>query len=223
MHRETVEMARAGDPIVLTIALNQVAADHYYLGENERALERAEESIAVARKRGLPFAAMMASIIRAPALGGVRGCEELEVLIAQLEASGARFQQAIALMHLVRAEFELGRMEEAQAALERAFACAKGAWAAELHRLKGEILLRQDARVHGGEADHCFRRALEIARDRKQKQIELMTATGLARLLRDQGRRDEARALLQPVYDWFTEGFDTAYLKDSKALLEELR
>ncbi len=72
------------------------------------------------------------------------------------------------------------------------------------------------------ESERCFRRALEIARGDEAKFEELQAATSLARLLRDQGRRDEARALLQPVYDWFTEGFDTADLKDAKALLDEL-
>jgi TOMM system kinase/cyclase fusion protein len=222
MGLQAIEMARAGDPIVLAIALTQAAADHYWLGEHERALERADEAIAIARKRGLPFAAMMAGIIRAPALGGVRGREELEVLMAQLEASGARFQQAYALLYLVRAEFELGRMEEARAALEGAFDGVLGAWASELHRLKGAILLRRDAHAHAEEAERSLRRALEVAREQEARSDELRAATSLARLLRDRGRSDEARALLQPVYDWFTEGFDTADLKDAKALLEEL-
>ncbi len=65
-------------------------------------------------------------------------------------------------------------------------------------------------------------RALEVSRRQTSKALELRAATSLARLFRDRGRRDEARALLAPVYAWFTEGFDTADLKDAKALLDEL-
>ena len=72
------------------------------------------------------------------------------------------------------------------------------------------------------EAESCFHRAIEIARSQKAKSWELRAATNLAGLWRDEGRTDEARELLAPVYDWFTEGFDTADLKDAKALLDEL-
>ncbi len=118
---------------------------------------------------------------------------------------------------------EHGRTEDALAALEAALGIEEETGGrldcAELHRLKGEILLQQRA---AEEAESCFRRALEIARGQKAKSNELQAATSLARLLRDQGRRGEAREILAPVYAWFTEGFDTADLKDAKALLEEL-
>ena len=71
-------------------------------------------------------------------------------------------------------------------------------------------------------AEACFRRAIDIARVQEAKSFELRTATSLARLWQGQGRRREARELLAPVYDWFTEGFDTADLKAAKALLREL-
>jgi predicted ATPase len=86
---------------------------------------------------------------------------------------------------------------------------------AELHRLRAEILLDRD----GGaleEAQTLLRRALEIKRGQEAKSWELRAATSLARLLRDQGQRDDARALLAPVYNWFTEGFDTQDLKDAR-------
>ena len=72
------------------------------------------------------------------------------------------------------------------------------------------------------EAERCFRRAIEIARRQSAKSWELRATTNLARLLAKQGRRDEARAMLADIYNWFTEGFDTADLKDAKALLDEL-
>ena len=72
------------------------------------------------------------------------------------------------------------------------------------------------------QAEAAYREAVDVARGQQARSWELRAATSLAGLLRDQGRCDEALALLQPVYDWFTEGFDTTDLKDAKALLEEL-
>ena len=91
----------------------------------------------------------------------------------------------------------------------------------ELYRLKGELLLQQSS-DNQAEAEACFHHALDIARSQQAKSFELRTATSLARLWQQQGKRQEAHDLLAPVYNWFTEGFDTADLKDAKALLEEL-
>jgi tetratricopeptide (TPR) repeat protein len=91
----------------------------------------------------------------------------------------------------------------------------------ELHRLKGELLLLQNSRALS-EAESCFRQAVEIARRQHAKSWELRATMSLSRVLRDSGRRDEARRMLAEIYEWFTEGFDTADLKDAKALLDEL-
>jgi predicted ATPase len=91
----------------------------------------------------------------------------------------------------------------------------------EIHRLKGELLLRQDD-SNFAEAERCFKRAVGIARWQRAKSFELRAATSLARLLAKQGRRAEAQEMLADIYNWFTEGFDTADLKDAKALLDEL-
>jgi predicted ATPase len=92
---------------------------------------------------------------------------------------------------------------------------------AEIHRLKGELLLRQDD-SNAAEARSCYERAIEIARKQSAKSWELRATTSLARLLNEQGRRDEARPMLAEIYGWFTEGFDTVDLKDAKALLDKL-
>jgi predicted ATPase len=92
---------------------------------------------------------------------------------------------------------------------------------ADLHRLKGEFLLRQ----YGGgrcEAAACFQRALDIARRQQAKSLELRAATSLARLWQQQGKRAEAHQLLAEVYGWFTEGFDTTDLQEAHALLDAL-
>jgi predicted ATPase len=83
------------------------------------------------------------------------------------------------------------------------------------------LLLKQDA-SNAAEAQNCFERAVEIARRQSAKSLELRAKMSLARLLALQGRRDEARTMLAETYNWFTEGFDIADLKDAKALLDEL-
>ena len=91
----------------------------------------------------------------------------------------------------------------------------------DLLRLKGEFLLMRDNRATT-EAAECFHEAIEVARRQSAKSWELRATMSLARLLASQGHRDEARTILGDIYSWFTEGFDTADLKDSKALLDEL-
>jgi predicted ATPase len=94
---------------------------------------------------------------------------------------------------------------------------------AELCRLRGEMLLaRGDRADPAAEGERWLRNALECARNQGAKSLELRAATSLARLWRDQGKRSEARDLLAPAYDWFTEGFDTADLHEAKTLLDEL-
>ena len=90
-----------------------------------------------------------------------------------------------------------------------------------MHRIKGELLLRQ-ATPDPAEAERCFEQALTIARREQAKSWELRAAMSMGRMWLRDGRFDDARALLTPIYDWFTEGFDTADLQDTKALLEQL-
>jgi len=116
-----------------------------------------------------------------------------------------------------------GQIEEGLTLLEEAFQIVERTgerWLeAELYRHKGQLLMRQG---HPAAAEELYRKALRIARDQEARLWELRAATSLARLWREQGRRAEAHELLAPVYGWFTEGFDTADLKEAKALLEEL-
>jgi predicted ATPase len=83
------------------------------------------------------------------------------------------------------------------------------------------LLLKQNG-SNTAEAQNCFERAIEIARKQSAKSFELRATTSLARLLRDTDQREEARTTLAEIYNWFTEGFDTADLKNAKALLDEL-
>ncbi len=92
---------------------------------------------------------------------------------------------------------------------------------AEMHRIKGELLLRQ-AVPDAPQAEACFQQALAVARRQQAKSWELRAALSLSRLWQQQGKRAEARELLAPIYSWFTEGFDTPDLQEAKALLEDL-
>lgn len=101
---------------------------------------------------------------------------------------------------------------------------------AELHRLKGELLLAQEGsrpqaggfREKAEEVEECFHKAIEIARKQQAKSLELRAVMSLARLWQQQGKKEEAQQMLAEIYGWFTEGFDTKDLQEARALLEEL-
>jgi predicted ATPase len=140
-------------------------------------------------------------------------------------ATGAIFLVPFYLSYLARAHVELGNFDDAQLwvgeAME-AIETTKERWfEAEANRIAGDIAVKSlepDTR----KAEAYFRRALSVARQQQAKSWELRAAMSMARLWRDQGKRDEACELLAPVYGWFTEGFDTHDLREAKALLDEL-
>ena len=129
------------------------------------------------------------------------------------------------LPYLARAYAELGQFDDAWRCIAEAMTTVETTkqrwWEAEVHRVAGEIALRSPE-PDAAKAETYFDRALAVARQQQAKSWELRAAMSMARLWRDQGKRDEARDLLAPVYGWFTEGFDTLDLKEAKALLDEL-
>jgi predicted ATPase len=145
--------------------------------------------------------------------------------LAAAEATGTRGYIPLNLTLLAEALALAGKIEEGLAALDDALAKAavsdERGWSAEIHRVRGEFTVRL-AHPDPAKAEDSFRTALAIAREQGTRGYELRAATSLARLWREHGRRGEARELLAPLYGWFTEGFDTADLKDAKALLDEL-
>jgi predicted ATPase len=94
-------------------------------------------------------------------------------------------------------------------------------WQAELHRLKGQLLLSLTA-DNATAAEASYKRAINVAQSQGAKSLELRAATSLSRLWHAQGKVESARELLTPIYAWFTEGFDTPDLKDARALLNKL-
>ena len=157
-----------------------------------------------------------------------RAAEAVQMIssgIAAWQSTGATWSLPSWLSHLAAGHAELGQLDEAWRCIGEAMIAietTKERWfEAEANRLAGEFSLKspeQDA----AKAQAYFERALSIARQQQAKSWELRAAMSMARLWRDQGKRDEARELLAPVYGWFTEGFDTLDLKEAKALLDEL-
>jgi predicted ATPase len=129
------------------------------------------------------------------------------------------------LSFLALAYADLGEFNDAWRCLGEAMTAAettKERWfEAEIQRIAGEIALKSPE-PDAAKAEAYFERALAVARAQQAKSWELRAAMSMARLKRDQGKRDEARDLVAPVYGWFTEGFDTLDLKEAKALLDEL-
>jgi predicted ATPase len=137
-----------------------------------------------------------------------------------VRAYGAFFLGLVAEALALAGEIEDG-LADLDQALARSALSGERWWDAELHRLRGDLLYRL-SRPDFDHAESSFRAALSIAREQGTKGFELRAATSLARLLRNVGRREEARQLLAPIYGWFTEGFDFADLKEAKALLTAL-
>jgi predicted ATPase len=129
------------------------------------------------------------------------------------------FLPASGLGKVGRPHKRLQVLEEGLASVAKTGEQIAGPW---LHHAKGELLLVQNP-SDVAEAERYFRTAIEIPRRQSARSIELRATTSLARLLAGQGRRDEARTTLAEIYRWFTDGFDTADLKDAKALLDELK
>jgi predicted ATPase len=178
------------------------------------------------------------------------GIADIHQGLAALRATGTELSQPYHLALLAEAYGRGGQIEAGLCALEEALVAAdqhaEHFYEAELQRLKGELLLRKsvaagftpaptelqrgrDAGIGAAgqsslqiEAQACFQTALDIARRQQAKSCELRAAMSLARLWQRQGKRTEAPELLAPVYGWFTEGFDTADLREAKTLLEGL-
>ena len=157
-----------------------------------------------------------------------RALDAIEMLIsgmAAMRTTGATLWMPFCLSHLARVHAELGQFDAAWRCIGEAMTAAettKETWCeAEIHRTAGELAL-MSPEPDTAKAQAHFDRAIAIARAQQAKSWELRAATSLARLWRDQGKRQQARELLAPVYDWFTEGFDALDLREAKALLAEL-
>ena len=223
-------MARQLDrPHTLAMALNLVSWTHVYRGEAKIAMELAEAAIILSTRQEFPHWRAMGILKRGKAralLGEPESLADVGEGWRAYVATGALLGAVDATAdHALRLGLQ-GRIAEALPMLDEALAVTmKGGerhCLAEVHRFRGELLLRGGVDDGVAEAEQCFRTAIGVAREQRAKSLELRATTSLARLLEKQGHRAEARAMLAEIYNWFTEGFDTADLRDAKALLDKL-
>ena len=229
---EAVQLAQGlPHPLSLAMAATSVAILHCQgLAEVRVAQETAEGVIALCTEHGLSAVWFLAVSLRGWAMARQgrheEGIEQIrEGLAVCRAAGGAEANLPHLLCLLAEACMEADRVDDGLSALTEALAAGEAQGdrygEPEIHRLKGELLRRRNE-SNAGQAQKCFERAIEVARKQSAKSSELRATMSLARLLRDTGRRDEARAMLAEIYGWFTEGFDTLDLKEVKALLDEL-
>ena len=225
-----LSLARQLDhPFSETWVLTAGAVVHLSRGEPRQGQTMAESAMAIAADKSYATYLGWASALQNWALaeqGG--GGDAIAGIYDGIEASRATGAEGFsAHWTAVWAGFHgrNGQAEEGLAAIDEVLAqidrSGDRIWEAEVHRLKGELLLDSD-QTNGKAAEACFAAALEIARRQSARSWELRAATSLARLWKQEGKAREAHDLLAPVYGWFTEGFDTVDLKEAKAILVAL-
>jgi predicted ATPase len=214
---------RISHPPSLNMALSYAALLHIYRGEPQLAQDRltAVEAVAVEQRLSV---FLNPQILRGAALLLLGQVEEaIRSLRAGLPPGRTGGVRSLGFALLTTALVEEGQHSEAMTLISEALqgveATGEGMLSAELHRSRGLVLF---ARNKLAEGEAAIRKALELARKQQAKSWELRAATSLARMWSERGRRAEARELLMPMYDWFTEGFDTTDLKEAKALLGQL-
>jgi predicted ATPase len=220
---------QSAHPISLSYALGHAATVHQFRREMPAAQEYAESAISLATKQGFPYWRAFSSILRGWALAqqgqAKEGVEQIHQGLRAHRGIGAELQLPYYLALLAEAHGTMGQSEAGLTALAEALALVDTTgerwYEPELYRLKGELLIQQNS-DNQVEAETCFHQAITIAQNQQAKSWELRAATSLAQIWQQQGKRQDAHDLLAPVYGWFTEGFDTADLKDAKALLAAL-
>jgi hypothetical protein len=207
---------------------------HWVRRETTEALKLADATFHLAKEHGFQLSSTLAiGLLGAALIADGQAAEGITCLGECLDAAragGVRVMLAHYLGDMAAGYGILGRIDDGFAAIAEAMASVESTGVrfieAELHWLKGELTLKRpeagsDPTVKE-EAESYFRQAIEVARRRSAKSWELRATTSLARLLAEQGHHDEALTMLGEIYNWFTEGFDTADLKDAKALIDEL-
>jgi predicted ATPase len=247
--QEAVALAQGlSHPFSLVFALGFAALFHSFRREEQLAREQAEAVMSLSTEQGFPYWLAWGMVMRGSALAE---WGQVEDGIAQIQQGLAAFRtmgtvgQTGFLPWLAAAYAKVGRVEEGLSVVAEALAAKHNIgdhWCeAELYRLKGELTLQKLSVVSsqllvsssqsltpntqtevGQEAEGYFRKAIEIAQKQQAKSWELRATTSLARLWQRQGKAAEAQQVLVAVYNWFTEGFDTADLQDAKRLIEEL-
>jgi predicted ATPase len=223
--------ARSGHPTSRALALYFAAMLRQYRREPPAVLENAEAMTAIGAEHGLSLWLANGRVMRGWALAEqgswAEGIALLRQGLADWAATGAGTHRTYFLGLLAEALGRAGQIGDALAVIDQALALTESTGtvfhAAELHRLRGEFLLRRPAaEIDHGEAEASIRRALAVARKKQAKSLELRAAMSLTRLLRKLDRRDEARRILAECYQPMSEGHDSPDLRDARLLLDEM-
>jgi TOMM system kinase/cyclase fusion protein len=230
MSREALTLAQElSHPFTLAIALAYAAILHQFRGEPHAVHMQAEAVIALCTEQQFAYYLAWGMTMQgwAQVVQGQdeEGLAQIRRGLAALRATGAALRLPYYLALLAEACGQTGHAAEGLTLLAEALAQAhktEESWTeAELHRLKGELLLSLST-DNQAEVEGCLHQALAVARRQQAKSLELRAAVSLSRLWQQQGKRAEARELLASIYGWFTEGFDTADLQEARVLLEAL-
>jgi tetratricopeptide (TPR) repeat protein len=221
-----LEARQLKQPHTLAFVLAEVGWVEWVASSHDEARRYAEEMQAVSSEHGFPFWLAFGDVQRGWAFSAGGQAQEGLTLITRgimgFRHAGAVISTPFALTRLAEAYAKLGRPLDGLRSIDEAAhiiqTTSERRDEAEVYRVRGDLLMLMEDQA----AEECYQQALAVSARQRAKAFELRSATSLARLWRDQGKRDEARNLLAPVYGWFTEGFDTLDLKEAKALLDEL-
>ncbi len=224
--KDAREIGQAG---TLMFALGATSLTHFLVGDYATANMLSDELILLADEKGTliwkGWGMMNQGCVFACTGTVSDGVQTMSSGIAAWRSTGSTLLVPGYLTNFAKANVERGNLDEARRSIDEAMALMEATgerlWEAETNRIAGEIALLS-LEPNAARAEAYFERALAVARRQQAKSWELRAAMSLARLWRDQGKPQQARELLAPVYGWFTEGFDTRDLKEAKALLDEL-
>jgi len=235
VHEGLILAQELSHPYSLVYALGFATWVHQLRRERDAVQERAETQITLSSEHAFPVWLAYGTVVEGWALAeqgqGEDGIKQMRQALATLSAVRVEVVTPYSLALLAEVYGKVGQAEEGLIVLAEALAAMEKSgerwYEAEMYRLKGELLRqtadgRRQMRETESEAEACFHKAIEVARGQQAKSLELRATVSLCRLWQGQGKKAEARQVLQEIYGWFTEGFDTADLKEAKALLDEL-
>jgi predicted ATPase len=216
-----------GQAATLMYALVHASLTHIHCGDYTTANREANELVALADEKGALFWKALGMTVQGCVLALTgRAADAIQMItsgITALRSTGSTLWMPSHLSYLGTAHAALGQFQDAWWCIGEAITAAeitKERWQeADIHRVAGEIELLS-AEPNAVKAEECFQRALAVARAQQAKSWELRAAMSMARLWRDQGKRQESRNHLAAIHGWFTEGFDTLDLKQAKTLLD---
>jgi tetratricopeptide (TPR) repeat protein len=219
-----------GQAATLMLALCFTSLTYSLCGSYSAANARLDENRALANEKGAAlwkaFGMLSQGCVLALTGKSSDAAQTITAGLAEFRATGSTFWTPLFSSYLAKAYAELRQLDDAWRSIAEVTTAVQATketlCEAEVHRVAGEIALLSPERDVSKKAETYFERALAVARQQQAKSWELRAAMSMARLWRDQGKKRQARELFDPVYDWFTEGFDTRDLKEAKALLDTL-